>query len=117
MRIPLIFSNPTVSPRVVDDRLAATVDIAPTIAQLSSLQWSEAVDGIDLMGSIPEERTPVYEWLLGWHTSLGALILLLAMMRIANRLRSEVPGLPATMPAWEHSSLTQSFMGRSANMS
>ena len=39
--------------------------------------------------------------LLSWHLSLGVLILLLALVRIANRLRSRPPPLPETFPLWE----------------
>jgi len=42
---------------------------------------------------------PVYAVLLAWHRPIGALILLLALIRLLYRLRHPAPPLPADMPA------------------
>ncbi len=36
-----------------------------------------------------------------WHKSFGMLVLLLALVRLGIRSRSEVPGLPAGLASWE----------------
>lgn len=61
MRVPLILSNPRLLPqgRVVSDRLAATIDIAPTLAALSGLEPDPKFDGIDLSGR-PDRNRAVY---------------------------------------------------------
>jgi tetratricopeptide (TPR) repeat protein len=65
MRVPLIFSNPRlfVEGRTVDDRLAATTDIAPTLASLIGFPITTAVDGIDLTGEVRRDRAVYLETL------------------------------------------------------
>jgi cytochrome b561 len=44
---------------------------------------------------------PVYPVLLAWHRPIGALILVLALFRLAYRLRHPAPPLPADLPGWQ----------------
>jgi len=64
------------------------------------LHWTMAVlilamlfIGIAMVGSLAD-----YHRLVGLHRPLGALILVLALIRLANRLRRPPPPLPAGMP-------------------
>ncbi|MGN6122682.1 MAG: cytochrome b [Sphingomonas oligoaromativorans] len=42
---------------------------------------------------------PLYPTLLAWHRPIGALILVLALIRLGYRLRHPAPPLPADLPA------------------
>jgi cytochrome b561 len=42
-----------------------------------------------------------YPTLLAWHRPIGALILVLALLRLAYRLRHPAPPLPADLPGWQ----------------
>jgi cytochrome b561 len=55
--------------------------------------------GIFMTGMADDE--PLKFGLYQWHKSLGLLILLLALMRLAWWLINRVPALPAGMPAWQ----------------
>ncbi|HEY1943711.1 MAG TPA: cytochrome b [Roseiarcus sp.] len=64
------------------------------------LHWSMAAlilamlfIGVAMVSSLSD-----YHWLVSIHRPLGVLILLLAAIRIANRLRSPAPPLPQDMP-------------------
>jgi cytochrome b561 len=73
-------------------------------AGMRALHWLVAVLvltqlGIGMAMSGPDdELLPDF---YRWHTSIGMLVLVFALVRLANRLRSRVPVPPATMPAWE----------------
>ena len=41
------------------------------------------------------------EWLIDLHRPLGIAILLLALLRLGNRLRQRPPPLPADLPRWQ----------------
>ena len=64
---------------------------------MAALVLGQLAVGMAMSG--PEDE--LLPGLLGWHLSLGVLVLLLALVRIANRLRSRPPPLPETFPAWE----------------
>lgn len=51
--------------------------------------------GIGMMASLTE-----YHWLLSIHRPLGIAILVLAAIRLVNRLVWPAPPLPADMPVW-----------------
>lgn len=61
MRVPLIFAGPTYveQPQRIVDRLAATIDIVPTILSLLEIPFdADRYDGLDLVhGEIPADRT------------------------------------------------------------
>lgn len=65
MRVPLILSNPKLFPagRVIRDRLAATIDVVPTLASLAGLDIATPVDGIDLTGAVVRKRVVYLETL------------------------------------------------------
>jgi choline-sulfatase len=78
MRVPWILSNPKLFPKgkLVRDRLAATIDVAPTIAALTSLEPAGTVDGIDITASPVRGRTVYLETLAplldyGWAPLYG----------------------------------------------
>lgn len=48
-----------------------------------------------------ERGTPERMELFAWHKTLGALILLLALVRLAVRLMNPPPPYPANFPRWE----------------
>ncbi len=52
------------------------------------------------MAGLPKEA-PNKLFFYPWHKSFGVLILLLVMVRLAIRLRSQVPELPVALAAWE----------------
>jgi len=52
--------------------------------------------GVGMVSSVHE-----YHWLLALHRPLGMLVLLLAAIRLINRLASGTPALPAQMPSWQ----------------
>ena len=41
------------------------------------------------------------EWLIALHRPLGFALLLLALLRLGNRLRHAPPPLPADLPRWQ----------------
>ena len=61
MRVPWILSNPRLFPdgKLVRDRLAATIDIVPTIAALTGLELGTPVDGVDIT-AVPVPGRTVY---------------------------------------------------------
>jgi len=78
MRVPWILSNPRLFPqgKLVRDRLAATIDIAPTIAALTGLEPGEPGDGIDITAAPVPGRTVYMETLAplldyGWAPLYG----------------------------------------------
>jgi len=52
--------------------------------------------GVGMVASLAD-----YHWLVSIHKPLGVLILILAAIRLLNRLLSPAPPLPAEMPAWQ----------------
>ena len=52
--------------------------------------------GIGMVASIKD-----YHWLVSIHKPLGILILVLAVVRLVNRLIHPAPPLPAAMPGWQ----------------
>lgn len=67
------------------------------------LHWSMAVAilamlfiGVGMMASLTWRP-----WLLDLHRPLGIAILMLAVMRLANRLHQPAPALPASVPRWQ----------------
>jgi cytochrome b561 len=52
--------------------------------------------GIGMVASVTN-----YHWLVSIHKPLGALILVLVVIRLINRLIHPAPPLPAAMPAWQ----------------
>jgi cytochrome b561 len=67
------------------------------------LHWTMAVMilamlfiGIGMIASLPH-----YHWLISIHKPLGILILVLAAVRLVNRLVNPPPPLPDGMPAWQ----------------
>lgn len=53
--------------------------------------------GLGMVASV----SPRHALLVSIHKPLGALLLLLVLVRLFVRLRSQVPGLPANMPGWQ----------------
>jgi cytochrome b561 len=67
------------------------------------LHWTMAVMvlamlfiGVDMVASLTD-----YHWLVSNHQPLGILILILAAIRLVNRLLNPAPPLPKGMPAWQ----------------
>lgn len=67
------------------------------------LHWTMAVliaamlfVGVAMVASV-DNRT----WLLALHRPIGALILVLVVVRLINRLRHPPPPLPADLPRWQ----------------
>jgi cytochrome b561 len=52
--------------------------------------------GIGMVASLTD-----YHWLVSIHKPLGALILVLVVIRLINRLLNPAPALPAGMPGWQ----------------
>jgi cytochrome b561 len=52
--------------------------------------------GIGMVASLAD-----YHWLVSIHKPLGVLILILAAIRLLNRLLNPAPPLPEGMPAWQ----------------
>jgi len=78
MRVPWILSNPRLFPNgnVVRDRLAATIDIVPTLAALTGLEPAGPVDGIDITAAPVAGRAVYLETLAplldyGWAPLYG----------------------------------------------
>jgi cytochrome b561 len=67
--------------------------IAVLIVTNIGLAWS--LDSFD-------HHSPEHDRLLSIHKSIGATILVLAVLRLAWRWTHSAPPLPATMPAWQH---------------
>lgn len=65
------------------------------MAMLIAVQWG--------LGRVGHEmaRSPAKLDVLTWHKSLGVLLLLLAVLRLAWRLRNRSPAPPGPAPAWE----------------
>jgi arylsulfatase A-like enzyme len=65
MRVPWILSNPRLFPdgKLVRDRLAATIDIVPTISALTGLEPGGPVDGVDITATPVPGRTVYLETL------------------------------------------------------
>ena len=53
------------------------------------------------MVSLDDKVPAKFDTFYPWHKSFGMLILLLAMIRLAKRLRSKIPPLPSTLAPWE----------------
>lgn len=53
--------------------------------------------GVGMVSTI----TPTYRELLGWHRTLGVIVLVLVAVRLINRVLRGAPALPADMPAWQ----------------
>ncbi len=64
---------------------------------MAALVLGQLAVGMAMSG--PEDE--LLPGLLAWHLSIGVLVLVLAAVRIVNRLRSRPPPLPETFPAWE----------------
>ncbi len=67
------------------------------------LHWSMALMivsmlfiGVGMMASVSARP-----WLIDLHRPLGIAILVLAVLRLRNRLRSPTPALPSTLPRWQ----------------
>ena len=67
------------------------------------LHWSMALMivsmlfiGVGMMASVSARP-----WLIDLHRPLGIAILMLAVLRLRNRLRSPTPALPSTLPQWQ----------------
>ncbi|KAB7769132.1 cytochrome b [Xanthomonas maliensis] len=52
--------------------------------------------GVGMVASVTQRP-----WLIDLHRPLGIAILLLAVLRLINRLRHRPPPLPADLPAWQ----------------
>ncbi|MGH8084551.1 MAG: cytochrome b [Lysobacter sp.] len=52
--------------------------------------------GVGMMASVSARP-----WLIDLHRPLGIAILLLAVLRLRNRLRHRPPALPSTLPQWQ----------------
>lgn len=52
--------------------------------------------GVGMVASVTQRP-----WLIDLHRPLGIAILILAMLRLINRLRNRPPPLPADLPAWQ----------------
>ncbi len=52
--------------------------------------------GVGMVASLTD-----YRWLVSIHKPIGALILVLAVVRLINRLIHPAPPLPASMPGWQ----------------
>ncbi|HVI91105.1 MAG TPA: cytochrome b/b6 domain-containing protein [Dongiaceae bacterium] len=52
--------------------------------------------GIGMVASLTD-----YHWLVSIHKPIGALILVLVVVRLINRLLHPAPALPAGMPGWQ----------------
>ena len=68
------------------------------------MHWSMAVlilgmlfIGIGMVSTV----TAAHRWLLRIHEPLGLLILTLALLRLAIRIRNPAPPLPADLPGWQ----------------
>jgi arylsulfatase A-like enzyme len=77
MRVPLIISNPRLFPggEVVHDRLAATIDVVPTVVALVGLPGatgaSSPLDGVDLAAAPDDDRAVYLETLAPLLDSAG----------------------------------------------
>ncbi|MFW3895093.1 cytochrome b [Pseudomonas bharatica] len=67
------------------------------------LHWAMAIGilamlfiGVGMMSSLS-----LRPWLIDLHQPLGIAILVLALLRLANRLLRAVPALPASVPRWQ----------------
>jgi cytochrome b561 len=67
------------------------------------LHWTMAIlilamlfIGVGMVASLSS-----YHWLISIHEPLGVLILILAAIRLVNRLLNPAPPLPAEMPGWQ----------------
>lgn len=67
------------------------------------LHWAMAVlivamlfIGVGMVASVSQRP-----WLIDLHRPLGIAVLLLALVRLANRLRHAPPPLPADLPRWQ----------------
>ena len=81
------------------------------------LHWTMAVlilamlfIGVGMVGTV----SPKHQWLLAIHRPLGVAILLLVVVRLAVRLRTQPPALPDDMPRWQRSFLAASALPKSA---
>ncbi|OOW74990.1 cytochrome B [Xanthomonas axonopodis pv. martyniicola] len=52
--------------------------------------------GVGMVASVTQRP-----WLIDLHRPLGIAILILAVLRLINRLRNQPPPLPADLPAWQ----------------
>ncbi|RBL03205.1 cytochrome b, partial [Xanthomonas oryzae pv. oryzae] len=52
--------------------------------------------GVGMVASVTQRP-----WLIDLHRPLGIAILILAVLRLINRLRHRPPPLPADLPAWQ----------------
>ncbi|WOB51713.1 cytochrome b [Xanthomonas hydrangeae] len=52
--------------------------------------------GVGMVASVTQRP-----WLIDLHRPLGITILILAVLRLINRLRNRPPPLPADLPAWQ----------------
>lgn len=52
--------------------------------------------GVGMMASVSARP-----WLIDLHRPLGIAILVLAVLRLRNRLRNPAPALPSTLPQWQ----------------
>ncbi|KGM56390.1 cytochrome B561 [Lysobacter arseniciresistens ZS79] len=59
--------------------------------------------GVAMMASVSARP-----WLIDLHRPLGITILVLAVVRLRNRLRRPVPALPASLPRWQRAAATAS---------
>ncbi|WP_310640621.1 cytochrome b [Burkholderia cenocepacia] len=76
----------------LDDAGPVSLDGAIPVCTVPSLSHSSACDGTEPSGRI---------WLIDLHRPLGIAILVLALLRVANRLRSRPPALPRSLPHWQ----------------
>jgi cytochrome b561 len=68
-----------------------------------SLHWLMAVMILAMLFIGAAMMTSLHHriWLIDLHRPLGIAILLLALVRLANRLISRTPSLPADLPVWQ----------------
>ncbi|PPT95272.1 cytochrome B [Xanthomonas arboricola pv. arracaciae] len=59
--------------------------------------------GVGMVASVTQRP-----WLIDLHRPLGIAILILAVLRLINRLRNRPPPLPADLPAWQKAAATAS---------
>jgi cytochrome b561 len=68
------------------------------------LHWSMALlillmlfIGVGMVSTV----SPTYRELLGWHRTIGIIVLVLVAIRLINRLLRGAPPLPADLPGWQ----------------
>ena len=73
IHVPLLVRGPGITPNTVITQMAANIDIAPTIAEMTGIDSADFVDGRSLMPLFQSETSQIADWRKGLLIEMGAM--------------------------------------------